>query len=156
MVAGQEWAREQLYDLVDGDLLRLYAFVLKNGNCRVALSKELAVAKIARDMESRGAPRKAIRETVRRYGVSRIPKRKAFPKGFLAAVRLFGDPERVLEKSAEDVTLVYVLKRRHIEYLIIEALAKAGWSPSQIVAATGFGRRRVQRIVKKVKEQHNE
>ncbi|WP_169308532.1 helix-turn-helix domain-containing protein [Nitratifractor salsuginis] len=45
------------------------------------------------------------------------------------------------------------MSRQFVEYLLIEDMARAGWTTRQIVAATGFGERRVQRIVKKIREE---
>lgn len=166
MVDSGSWTRELLYSLSEGDLLRLYALVVRNGGvCRITLSRSFAVSDIVRRLAKGGLGRAGIFRALEKLGVrpeehhrmilrvSKEPDKATLPHSHLNAVRFFGDPVEVYRRCSEH-SVSYLAKKRQIEYLIIEKLAEAGWNSRKIWKATGFNRRRIQRIIRKTKERN--
>ncbi len=164
MVGGRSWRRELLYYFAEGDLLRLYTLVVRNGGAvRITLSRRFAVADIVRRLAKTGIGKTGIVQRLKQIGVrpeehhrmilrvSRAPEKVALPHGHLNAVRFFGSPEEVYKRCAEH-SISYTAKKQQVEYMIVEKLAEAGWNSRKIWKATGFNRRRIQRIIRKTKE----
>jgi len=154
MVSGRELNRWAIRELVDGDLLRLYAFVVNTGIDRVTLNRHEAAGFVLDELKKRGYSAENVKDFLRKHGLR--PRRVGSPSpGLRNALKLFGSPAEILRRG-DEYTFHYKLKKGVIEYMLIEELARAGWTPTEIWRATGFGRRRIQRIAKKVREANGE
>jgi hypothetical protein len=150
MVSGREWSRWAVKELSGGRLIDLYAYVLKNGIEKMSLSRPSAAGRIIHELREAGFDEKTIRATLERYGIKNATVRSR-AEAIDAAAGFLGGYFKILE-IGDEYHFTYPTKKSLIEYLMIEELARAGWTATQIWKATGFGRRRIQRIVKKVRE----
>ncbi|ADV46429.1 hypothetical protein Nitsa_1176 [Nitratifractor salsuginis DSM 16511] len=153
MVTSLDISRHQVRELCRGNLLALYKAVLRHGDMRISIFRRWAITHLIKTMAEAGLTDTQIAAALdMRPRAVRLRKNSPTPKAFQRTLKLFGNPLSALKASREWACEVYV-SRQFVEYLLIEDMARAGWTTRQIVAATGFGERRVQRIVKKIREE---
>lgn len=154
----KEINRDRLRALFDDRVLELYAVALVAGDQNFSLPRKQAIKLIVKDLINSGFTPAVVAHTVGLTAVEvhRIAKAtESYSRGFNIAVRVFKDPVKVLERS-EEYAYDYYISKSIVETIIIEDLAKAGWETNQIHAATKFGKRRIQRIKKRLREDEDE
>jgi len=147
----REINRDRIRDLVGNNILPLYHCIKDVKKVEITLSEIEAKRYIAH----------TLRES--KYSISQIGSvlgaterqtelllSRKLTKGFKRAVELIGNPLVLLRKS-DEYAFEYTITPKMVERMIIEDLAKAGWSAHQIILATGLNLRRVQRIRKENK-----
>jgi len=153
VVTDMEFNKMAILDLVDGRLLDLYEFILKTGTEKLAVSKRLAAGRVIEKAKKAGLDEEALRKFFNERGIKYATAMKTETTTDYAA-KFFGSYMKIIEEG-DDLTFTYKTKKSLIERMIIETLARAGWTNRQIHSATGFGLRRVQRISKKVREEND-
>jgi hypothetical protein len=156
VVSSSEINRWRVRDIVDNHIFILHQIVKKIGSVEFSI-KERDVAKLfVQTFKDAGFTNEQISKALNMplYRVNGFSKTK-IPKLFRRAEMLFGDPILLLRKG-DDYACEYKVTVQMTEYLIIEDLLKADWSTRQIEMATGFNRRRIQRIKKRIKDDTDE
>jgi hypothetical protein len=153
MVTRFDISRHQVRELCRGNLIAMYQVIKAKGDKRINLNRKYAITYMVQAMSSAGF---TIAQIAAALGISKSKAKgrlgRKIPKSFLEALDILGNPLAALIIS-EDRRWGITLRREYVEYLLIEDMAMAGWTVKQIEAATGFGKRRIQRIVKKVREE---
>lgn len=153
MVGARELNRDRARELVDNHIFPLYQIIKRTGTVEISTRKSEALKFSANILHRAGFSIEQIANSLgmRQRSVELAIDKKVSNK-LKRAVSLFGNPFVVLMKS-EEYACDYTITQQMTEHMIIEDLVKAGWTTSQIVRATGFCARRVQRVRKKISEE---
>jgi hypothetical protein len=147
----REINRDMVRDLVGNHILPLYGCVKGVRRIDLTLSKTEATRYIAHTLRQAQFTRKQIRDVleVTERQLDSLLGRK-ITKGFKRSIALIDNPLVLLRKS-DEYAFEYTITPKMVERMIIEDLAKAGWTAHQIKLATGFNLRTIQRIRKEYK-----
>lgn len=151
VISMAEINKEEVRRLFDNDLLRAYAYVIHYGDGVLSVSTKQAKAFLAHLLSGAGFTPVQIRSMA---DVSPYISRKTEitpSKSFKKAVMALDSITAILEK-AEDYAVPVRITRGIVEEMLVEDLFLSNWSTGQISCATGVHRRRVQRIIKKYRE----
>jgi len=144
----REINRDMIRDLVDNHILPLYSCVKGVNKIELTLSQIEANRYIAHTLRHAQYTRRQISYVLQitEKQVDRLLGRK-LTKGFKRAIALIDNPLILLQKS-DEYAFDYTITPKMVERMIIEDLAKAGWTAHQIKVATGLNLRTIQRIRK--------
>lgn len=156
MVTMMEINRDRIRDLVDNHILPLYMVLRETGDMKISLSETQTHRYLVRLLRKAGLQDDAIAAVVDidKRKVKRIKDSRA-SDSFNRACELFKNPVLLLKKC-DRYGYEYNLSKLSVERMIIEDLILGGWTTRQITTATGFGKRRVQRLRKKLQENTND
>jgi len=155
MVSVRELNKWRLMELADGDVLRLWLVARQKGNLPISLSRKEATRYIVKELYRAGHGIKEIAMILRieeKIVKNAINATKNYSKGFRNALKVFKHPLIVYQRS-EKYGYDYYISKMNAESALIDELLRGGWTISQVVHATGFNRRRVQRAAKRLREE---
>ena len=156
MVGARELNRDRARELVDNHIFPLYQTIKRTGTIEISTRKTEALKFNANLLQKAGFTHKQISKALDMplKSVALAIDKKVSNK-LKRAVSLFGNPFIVLMKS-EEYACDYKITPQMTEYMIIEDLVRAKWTTAQIVKATGFCARRIQRVKKTITEEEYE
>ena len=154
MVTSQEVTRWLLREISADAVLLLYKEVLKHGDMTISMNEKLIAKHIAYEMMKEGASEDKAKQYLRDVGFKNATPEPARGSA-LNAIRLFGDAKAAL-KMCQPMPMRINVTRRIVERILIERLAEAGYSNAKIGAMTGFCKRRIERVKKKIREEKDD
>lgn len=154
MVKSQEVTRWLLREISADAVLMLYKETLKHGDMLIRMNARSIAKHIAYEMIEDGKSEREAKEFLRNEGFNGSSPEKATGTT-LNAIRLFGDARAAL-KMCSGTPFQVNITRRIVERVVIEKMIETGFDNAKIVAMTGFGIRRVQRIRKQMREEEND
>jgi hypothetical protein len=147
-MTNKEINKRRIYELFDGNILRAYQVVIKNGNLLLNPSKREFNIFLAISLSKIYTPRQISLMTNTSIHIAR-KKRYKFSKTFINCFNIFSDYYLFSIKCEKYTAIPINLNKRTVERMIIEIL-KQFWTNHQIQKATGFNIRRIQRIKKRL------
>jgi len=156
VVTTSEINRDRIRKLVDNHIFPLYQIIKSMGPAEISTRRSEVLKLTAKLLKKSGFTNKQISKALN-MPIKRVPLaiNSKLSKRLKKAVKLFGNPFVIFMKC-EDYTCDYNITLRITEYMMIEDLVRAKWTTAQIVKATGFCPRRIQRVRKTITEEEYE
>lgn len=151
-ISMREINRDRAIELFDGDILKLYILIKGRKMFKIAIKEMEAKRYIAKTMHKAGLSHRQISlSTASTEAEVVVLLKRENTLGFKKAIELIPNPLTLLNKSSE-YGFEYTLSSKMIERVVLETLAKAGFSANQIAKGTGLNYRTIQRARKSIKE----
>ncbi len=152
----REINRDRIRELVDNNIFPLYMIMRKKQRVHISLRLCQTQKYVATLMHKAGYTKLQIAHSL---GIEMNRVRPLLlmrrTKVFDEAVKLIKHPLALLRKG-EEYSHEYTISLQDVEYLIIEDLVRAGMTTNEITKATGFHKRRIQRIRINTMEKDND